>query len=62
MKYEFKVKMYFDYWNGDKREESYKSFTAHNYDDLQNLILTLVDFSEFAIKFEVIKKEVKDDE
>lgn len=40
-----------------------KDYVVHNYDDLQNLILTLVDFSEEGktLNFE-IKKETFDEE
>lgn len=34
-----------------------KAYVCNNYDDLQNLFLTLVDFSTDTLKFE-IKKEV----
>lgn len=34
------------------------TFEADNFDDLQNLIMTLIDFSRKAIKFEVSKEEV----
>ena len=40
--------------------EATKKFVLHNYDDLQNLLLTLIESSEDAIKFEVRKEEVSD--
>ena len=39
-----------------------KEYRVKTWDDLSNLILTLIDFSEKAIKFEVQKKEVKANE
>ena len=40
--------------------EAMKRFVLHNYDDLQNLLLTLIESSEDAVKFEVRKEEVDD--
>lgn len=37
-----------------------KDYECETYDDLQNLFLTLVDFSSGPLKFEVKKKEVED--
>ena len=33
-------------------------FVANNYDDLQNLLMTLIDFGEGKLKFEITKEEV----
>jgi hypothetical protein len=40
-----------------KNVEAKNKFVAENFDDLQNLIMTLIDFSKSAIKFEVYKEE-----
>lgn len=45
-------------------DEQYKTvevknkFVVNNYDDLQSLLLTLIDFGDGKLKFEVIKEEV----
>lgn len=45
-------------------DEQYKTvevknkFVANNYDDLQNLLMTLIDFGDGKLKFEVTKEEV----
>ena len=36
------------------------TFEVDNFDDLQSLIMTLIDFSKNDIKFEVSKEEVDD--
>lgn len=35
-----------------------KVYECSNYDDLQNIFLTLVDFSSGPLKFEITKEEV----
>ena len=46
--------------------EEYKNVTAKNkfvmdnFDDLQNLVMTLIDFSKDGITFEVTKEEVEE--
>ena len=40
--------------------EATKKFVLHNYDDLSNLILTLIDFGADRVKFEVKKEEVSE--
>ena len=35
-----------------------KVYECSNYDDLQNIFLTLVDFSDGPLKFEITKEEV----
>ena len=35
-----------------------KVYVCNNYDDLQNIFLTLVDFSDGPLKFEITKEEV----
>jgi hypothetical protein len=39
-----------------------QKFICPTYDDLQNLILTLVDCSSRSVKFEIEKEEVEDNE
>lgn len=39
-----------------------QKFICPTYDDLQNLILTLVDCSSDSVKFEITKEEVPDNE
>ena len=58
----FKVKQFIqdyikigDEWRNVEVENKYK---VHNYDDLQSLLLTLIDFADGKVKFEVIKEEV----
>ena len=41
-----------------KNVEARNKFAVDNFDDLQNLIMTLIDFSKNNIKFEVSKEEV----
>ena len=43
-----------------KNVEARNKFVVENFDDLQTLIMTLIDFSKSAIKFEVSKEEVED--
>lgn len=38
--------------------EVQNKYSVNNYDDLQNLLLTLIDFGDGKLKFEVIKEEV----
>ena len=35
-----------------------KKYTVKNWDDLQNIIMTLIDFSDGTIKFEVRKEAI----
>ena len=41
-----------------KTVEVENKFEVTNYDDLQNLLLTIIDFSTKDVKFRVIKEEV----
>lgn len=41
-----------------KTVEVKNKFVANNYDDLQNLLMTLIDFGDGKLKFEVEKEEV----
>lgn len=38
-----------------------KHYTVDNWDDLQNLLMTLIDYSDVSIRFEV-EKEVSDEQ
>ena len=40
--------------------EATKKFVCYNYDDLQNLFLTLVEASDDTLKLSIDKKEVDD--
>ena len=58
----FKIKQFIpdyvkvgDEWRHIEVENKY---TVNNYDDLQNLLLTLIDFGDGKLKFEVEKEEV----
>ena len=35
-----------------------KVYVCYNFDDLQNLLLTLIDFGDGKLKFEITKEEV----
>ena len=41
-----------------KTVEVKNKFVVNNYDDLQSLLLTLIDFGDGKLKFEVTKEEV----
>ena len=60
---EFTVREYIpDYVEvGDeyKRIEAEKIYKVYNYDDLQNLLMTIIDFSKDDVKFKVARKEVE---
>ena len=43
-----------------KYVEVTKDYVCFNYDDLQNLFLTLVDFSEGTLKFEIKKENIEE--
>jgi hypothetical protein len=62
MAIEFRVKQYvLDYVKvGDEyqRIEAKSDYKVSNYDDLQNLLMTLIDFGSETLKFEVEKREV----
>lgn len=61
MKMKFTLTEFIKEWARIKEEYGYvevkKAYECNNYDDLQNLFLTLVDFSTDTLKFE-IKKEI----
>lgn len=42
--------------------EAEKRYVTKNWDDLQNLIMTLIDFSSKTVKFSVTKKEVENEQ
>lgn len=58
----FKIKQFIpDYVKvGDewRHVEVENKYTVNNYDDLQTLLLTLIDFGDGKLKFEVTKEEV----
>lgn len=58
----FKIKQFIpDYVKvGDewRHVEVENKYTVNNYDDLQNLLLTLIDFGDDKLKFEITKEEV----
>lgn len=60
----FKVKQYIkDYVKvGDeyRNVEAESRYKVDNYDDLQSLLLTLVDFADGTVKFEISKEEVEE--
>ena len=43
-----------------KTIEARNKFVVDNFDDLQNLLMTLIDFNKGSIKFEVDKEEVEE--
>ena len=61
MSYRFKVTQFInDYVKvGDeyRHVEARNKYEVSNYDDLQNLLLTLIDFGADRVKFEVEKEE-----
>lgn len=40
-----------------KAVDAVVDYSVENYDDLQNLLMTLIDFSESEVKFTIRKKE-----
>ena len=58
----FKIKQFIpDYVKvGDewRHVEVENKYTVNNYDDLQTLLLTLIDFGDSKLKFEITKEEV----
>lgn len=63
MSIEFTVTQYVSDWVkvGDDYQniEAESRFEVSNYDDLQNLLLTLIDFGGDTLKFKIRKKEVE---
>lgn len=43
-----------------KNVEVRNAYCVNNYDDLQNLLLTLIDFGSNRLKFEITKEEVSE--
>ena len=64
MEYRFKVTQFVrDYLKvGDeyRHVEAESKYEVNNYDDLQSLLLTLIDFGADRVKFEVKKEEVSE--
>lgn len=63
-KIKFTVKMKVSYLvsgeDGYKIEYATKKFVLHNYDDLQNLLMTLIESSEDSLDLSIDKEEVDD--
>lgn len=63
MSIEFTVTQYVSDWVkvGDDYQniEAESRYEVSNYDDLQNLLLTLIDFGGDTLKFKIRKKEVE---
>jgi hypothetical protein len=64
MEYKFKITQFVkDYVKvGDeyRHVEAESKYEVNNYDDLSNLLLTLIDFGADRVKFEVKKEEVSE--
>lgn len=58
----FEVTQFISDYVKDRNEwipvEVKNKFVVNNYDDLQSLLLTLIDFGDGKLKFEVTKEEV----
>ena len=54
------VSNYVKVGEGYQTVEIKNTFEVDNFDDLQSLIMTLIDFSKNDIKFEVSKEEVEE--
>ena len=52
------IKKYMDINGKYQYVEVEKKYTAKTWDDLQNILMTLIDFSDGTIKFEVRKEAV----
>lgn len=66
MKYKFTLTELIKEWARIDDKYGYvevkKPYVCSNYDDLQNLFLTLVDFSQGELRFEVTKEVIEEDE
>lgn len=64
MKMKFTLTEFIKEWARIKEEYGYvevkKVYECNNYDDLQNLFLTLVDFSTDTLKFEIKKENIEE--
>lgn len=62
----FKVNQFVKEYVNIKEEWDYvevrQKYTCHNYDDLQNLLLTIIENSTGSVKFQIEKEEVEEDE
>lgn len=62
----FKVNQFVKEYVNIKEEwdcvEVRQKYTCHNYDDLQNLLLTIIENSTGSVKFQIEKEEVEEDE
>jgi hypothetical protein len=55
------IKKYMKIGDDYQYVEVEKKYSVNNWDDLQNLLMTLIDYSDVSIRFEV-KKEVPDEQ
>lgn len=55
------IKKYMKVGDEYQYDEVEKHYTVGNWDDLQNLLMTLIDYSDVSIRFEV-KKEVPNEQ
>ena len=55
------IKKYMKVGDDYQYVEVEKYYTVNNWDDLQNLLMTLIDYSDVSIRFEV-KKEVPNEQ
>lgn len=55
------IKKYMKVGDDYQYVEVEKYYTVNNWDDLQKLLMTLIDYSDVSIRFEV-KKEVPDEQ
>ena len=66
MKYKFTLTEFIKEWARIDDKYGYvevkKEYVCSTYDDLQNIFLTLVDFSQAPLKFEVKKEVIEEDE
>lgn len=54
------IKVYADIKGNYDYVDAKNRFVVHNYDDLQNLLMTLIDFSDDKLSFDVEKEEVSE--
>ena len=52
------IKKYMKVGDDYQYVEVEKNYTVNNWDDLQNMLMSLIDFSDGSIKFEVRKEAV----
>ena len=54
------IKKYMKVGDDYQYVEVEKNYTVNNWDDLQNMLMSLIDFSDGSIKFEVRKEAVNE--